>query len=160
MIDLLPGWAKLFVVAALFSAGAASGAWVTHRFMRAEVALEQDRLTKYKNGVAEAAFRQAMSNIQLERSRNEISNTVATDYAGKRRRLTDRLRADAQTGGGGLPASAESAAGTSPIAAQSGTAEPGRTTGEVCEAAAEDAQQLAFLIDWICKQGMCTESAR
>lgn len=173
---VIPLWVRVAacvaVVGVIAGIGYRAGGWVSDHRHAGELASAQRETEQAKRATAElqaavgrAAGDQAQKTAQTVIARTNTSNEVTHAYIDHRGALERRISAGGlrvsatSTAGSGcrLPAIATSAGQPDQPASQSAITESGGAPEEqqVIEDAARDAQQLADLIEWVCRQGMC-----
>ncbi len=173
---VIPPWARVaacaVVVGLIFGSGYHSGRWVGDHRHAGELASAQRETAQAKRATAElqaavdrSASDQAQKTAQTVITQTNTSNEVTHAYIDHRSALEQRIAAGGlrvaatSTTGGScyLPPVAASAGNTDQPASQSSIAEAvgAPDAQQVTEDAARDAQQLADLIEWVCRQGMC-----
>ena len=173
---VIPPWLRVaacaVVVGLIFGSGYHSGRWVGDHRHAGELASAQRETEQAKRVTADlraavdrAASEQAKRVAETAIAQTNTSNEVTHAYIDHRNALEQRIAAGGlrvaatSTTGGGchLPTVAASAGNTDQPAAQPTIAEAGGAPDaqQVIGDAARDAQQLADLIEWVCRQGMC-----
>lgn len=152
-------YAKLILVALLFWAGFSAGYGLSSKIAQGKIQSAIAEKETLRAGVAEAAARQASINSSILANQSKISMEVSSGYSARRSDLNTRissggLRSATAASCSDLPGFAKSPIGIDPTPAQSVAVESNREANTVPNAA-RDAQQLAEIIDWLCKQGMC-----
>lgn len=171
------------VVGLIFGAGYHTGGWVSDCRNAAKIVDAEHERDKAQNDLAanrlqvrEAAAAQATSVAQQTIKQATITQESAHAYINHRSSLEQRIAAGGmhnatadRSGGCHLPAIASGPSRTDEGAPQPVPTDAGRDPGEapvdaaaevqptqqVVDDAARDAQQLADLIEWVCRQGMC-----
>lgn len=173
----------LGVVAAVFGAGVRAGGWLSDRAHAGELASAQRDTEQARRSAAElqaavdrAASEQAQKTAAAVIKQSNTTQEVSRESSDRRERLDLRiaaggLRIAAQphSSGCSLPTIATGPGRTDEAAAQPVPADRAGNPGapapglaaemppaqQVIDDAARDAQQLAELAEWVCRQGMC-----